>query len=116
MKTLLILGSGTGGTMVANKMTNHLDPQQWRIVVVDRDETHLYQPGLLFIPFGLYKAEQIVRPRRKLLPRNVEVIFSGVERIEPDNNRVILSGSSEPLSYDYLVIATGSHIHPEETP
>ncbi|RME87814.1 MAG: NAD(P)/FAD-dependent oxidoreductase, partial [Anaerolineae bacterium] len=50
MKTLLILGAGTGGTMVANKMANALDPQEWRIIIVDRDETHYYQPGFLFIP------------------------------------------------------------------
>ena len=50
MKTLLILGAGTGGTMVANKMAHHLDPQEWRIIIVDRDENHYYQPGFLFIP------------------------------------------------------------------
>ncbi len=40
MKTLLILGAGTGGTIVANKMAHRLDPREWHIVVVDRDETH----------------------------------------------------------------------------
>jgi sulfide:quinone oxidoreductase len=52
VKTLLILGAGTGGTLVANKMARRLDLREWQIIVVDRDERHLYQPGLLFIPFG----------------------------------------------------------------
>jgi len=40
MKTFLILGAGTGGTMVANKMAEILNTEEWRIVIVDRDETH----------------------------------------------------------------------------
>ncbi len=50
MKTLLILGAGTGGTMVANKMVQNLDLQEWRIIIVDRDENHYYQPGLSVHP------------------------------------------------------------------
>ena len=53
MKTFLILGAGTAGTMVANVMSRHLDPQAWRILIVDQNETHYYQPGFLFIPFDL---------------------------------------------------------------
>ncbi len=116
MKTLLILGAGTGGTMVANKMAQHLDSSEWRIVVVDRDERHFYQPGFLFIPFGVYQPHEIVRPKRHFLPPQVEVIFSDVEAIEPDKNRVLLRKDNQVIHYDYLVIATGSHIHPEETP
>ncbi len=68
MKTLLILGAGTGGTMVANKMVQNLDLQEWRIVIVDRDENHYYQPGLLFIPFGIYAPGDVVKPKRNFLP------------------------------------------------
>ncbi|GAB4529407.1 MAG: FAD/NAD(P)-binding oxidoreductase [Anaerolineales bacterium] len=115
MKTLLILGAGTGGTMVANKMAEQLDPQEWRIVIVDRDETHYYQPGFLFIPFGIYSPRDVVKPKRNFLPPTVEVIFSDIEVIEPEKNRVILRNGNQVIHYDYLVIATGSHIHPEET-
>ncbi len=114
MKTLLILGAGTGGTMVANKMANLLDSQEWRIVIVDRDETHYYQPGFLFIPFGIYTPADVVKPKRNFLPRQVEVIFSDIELIEPDKTRVKLTKDNQVISYDYLVIATGSHICPEE--
>ncbi len=115
MKTLLILGAGTGGTMVANKMSEHLDPQEWRIVIVDRDETHYYQPGFLFIPFGIYSPRDVVKPKRNFLPPTVEVIFSDIEVIEPEKSRVVLRKDNQVINYDYLVIATGSHIHPEET-
>ena len=116
MKTFLILGAGTGGTMVANKMAGHLDPNEWRIIIVDRDETHYYQPGLLFIPFGVYSQYDVVKPKRNFLPSSVEIIFSDIERIEPEQNRVTLNCDNRVIHYDYLVIATGSQIHPEQTP
>ncbi|MFZ5921037.1 MAG: type III sulfide quinone reductase, selenoprotein subtype [Chloroflexota bacterium] len=114
MKTFLILGAGTGGTMVANKMAEALDPQEWRIIIVDKDENHYYQPGFLFIPFGIYSPADVVKPKRNFLPPMVEVIFSDIELIEPDQNRVKLT-NKKTLNYDYLVIATGSHVHPEQT-
>jgi sulfide:quinone oxidoreductase len=114
MKTFLILGAGTGGTMVANKMAELLDPQDWRIVIVDKDETHYYQPGFLFIPFGMYSPSDVVKPKRNFIPMNVEMILSDIEVIEPEQNRVKLTRDNQVLNYDYLVIATGSQIHPEQ--
>jgi len=116
MKTLLILGAGTGGTMVANKMAEQLDLQEWRIIVVDRDEIHHYQPGYLFIPFGIYTQRDVIKPKRNFLPQTVEVVFSDIEVIEPDKSRVILRKGNRVIHYDYLVIATGSDIYPEEIP
>ncbi|MGD2253893.1 MAG: FAD/NAD(P)-binding oxidoreductase [Anaerolineales bacterium] len=116
MKTLLILGAGTAGTMVANKMAHHLDSAEWKIIVVDQDNTHIYQPGLLFIPFGMHSPQDVIKPRRKFLPTNVEFVLSDIELIEPDANRVRLQTGSRIINYDYLVIATGSRIVPEETP
>ncbi|MCI0519372.1 MAG: NAD(P)/FAD-dependent oxidoreductase [Chloroflexi bacterium] len=116
MKTFLILGAGTGGSMMANKMAQHLDPSEWRIVVVDRDENHYYQPGFLFIPFGIYSRADVVKPKRNFLPPQVQVLISDIEIIEPDQNRVTLATGNKVIEYDYLVIATGSHLRPEETP
>lgn len=115
MKTLLILGAGTGGTMVANKMAEELDLREWEIIVVDRDETHYYQPGFLFIPFGMYNLDDVRKPKRDFIPRGVELILSDIEVIEPEKNRVKLTREGRVINYDYLVVATGSHIHPEET-
>src|SRR4051812_41785748 len=124
MKRLLILGAGTAGTMVTNRLVHKLDAQEWKITVVDADETHLYQPGLLFIPFGIYDKGDVIKPRRDYLPKGIEIIIAAIDLIEPDQNRVRIASESNGsngdggryLSYDYLVIATGSHIAPEETP
>jgi len=116
MKTLLILGAGTAGTIVANKMSRRLDPRYWRIVVVDREKRHFYQPGYLFIPFGQYSPAQVVKPKRNFLPSRVEVVFDDVEIIDPPNSQVKLAGSTEKIVYDQLVIATGCDIDPTETP
>ena len=115
MKTLLILGAGTGGTMVANKMAHELDPQEWKIIIVDKYESHYYQPGFLFIPFGIYNATDVTKRKRDFIPPNVELIFSDIEIIEPDQNRVKLTKENKVINYDYLVISTGTQIQPEET-
>ena len=114
MKTLLILGAGTGGTMVANRMINELDLNEWRIVIVDKDETHYYQPGFLFIPFGIYTPDDVVKPKRNTLPPEVDIIFSDIDLIEPEENRVTLTRNNQIITYDELVIATGTHIRPDE--
>jgi sulfide:quinone oxidoreductase len=114
MKTFLILGAGTAGTMVANKMSESLDPNEWKIIIVDQEETHYYQPGFLFIPFGIYSPSDVVKPKRDFLPHNVEFILSKIELIEPDQNRVRLEKGNRTINYDYLVVATGSHIDPSE--
>lgn len=116
MKRIVILGAGTAGTIVANKLTQELDLDQWKITVVDQSENHYYQPGFLFIPFGIYSKEDVVRPRRDYLPRSVEFILSEIDVIEPDQNRVKIKKDSRVLPYDFLVIATGSRIVPDETP
>lgn len=116
MKTFLILGAGTGGTIIANKMRQRLDPMAWRIIVVDKDATHYYQPGFLFVPFGIYQPADVYRPKRHYLPFDVELIFSDIEVIKPDNGRVKLVKDHRVIHYDELVIATGSRIVPEETP
>jgi len=115
LKTLLILGAGTGGTMVANKMSQELDHLEWKIIIVDKNENHYYQPGFLFIPFGIYNPADVIKRKRDFIPPNVELIFSDIEIIEPDKNRVKLSRENRIISYDYLVVATGTHIHPAET-
>ena len=110
---MLILGGGTAGTMMANKLASALDERDWRITVVDGTEEHYYQPGFLFVPFGTYGIRDIVRPRRKYLPGRIKFILSGIERIEAEKKTVKLSGG-EMLSYDCLIIATGADIHPEQ--
>ena len=115
MKKLLILGAGTAGTMVANRLHRLLDADEWKITIVDQHETHYYQPGLLFIPFGMYSKNDVVKPERDFIPAGVEMIMSPIEVIEADHNQVKLA-NGHTLNYDFLVIATGTQTHPEQTP
>lgn len=114
MKKLVILGAGTAGTMMLNKLHSTLDQNEWQITIVDQHETHYYQPGFLFIPFGIYNRKDVIKPKRDYFPAGVEAITSEIDKIEPDQNRVLLS-NKQVLVYDYLIIATGARTVPEET-
>lgn len=114
MKTILIVGAGTGGTMMANHLRRRIDRAACRIVVVDRDATHYYQPGFLFMPFGLYSAAEVTKPKRKFIPAGVEYIEAQIERVDADRSEVILATGAE-IKYDVLVIATGANISPDQT-
>jgi sulfide:quinone oxidoreductase len=114
MKKLVILGAGTAGTIMANKLAGVLPRDDWSITIVDRDETHHYQPGYLFIPFGIYAPRDVVKPRRDYLPRGIEVVVSPIEVIEPEQNRVRLQ-NGRVLGYDFLIIATGARPVPGQT-
>lgn len=115
MKKIVILGAGTAGTMMANKLRNALDREEWNITVVDQFKTHYYQPGFLFIPFGIYNEEDVIKPKSDFIPAGVEMIYSSIDRVEAEANKVHLDGG-KVLNYDYLIVATGTKTYPEETP
>lgn len=115
MKRLLVLGAGTAGTMVVNRLHRLLDRGEWQITVVDQDETHYYQPGFLFIPFGVYHKQDVIKRKQDFLPRSVTLIQQAIELIDADQNRVQLA-DGRTLSYDFLVIATGAQTRPDQTP
>jgi sulfide:quinone oxidoreductase len=115
MKRLLIIGAGTAGTMVANRLHRMLDTDEWKLTIVDPVETHYYQPGFLFIPFGMYSKNDVTKPKRDFIPVGVEIIKAAAEVVEPEQNRVKLA-DGRILPYDFLVLATGTQIHAEETP
>ena len=112
MKKILILGAGTAGTMLANKLSHELNQSEWKITIVDENEVHYYQPGFLFIPFGIYGENDVVKPKRDYIPDGVEMIVSEIELIEPELNQVRLVKDGRILNYDYLLIATGTHPQP----
>jgi sulfide:quinone oxidoreductase len=114
MKNILILGGGTAGTIMANKLAGALDKASWRITIVEQSREHYYQPGFLFIPFGIYKKEDVIKQTDDLLPEGTDRVFSPVRLIEADRNMIILEDGT-PLPYDILIIATGARIAPEQT-
>src|SRR5665213_4011514 len=113
-KHIVILGAGTGGTLVANRLRRLHTDEDVRITVVDQDGEHLYQPGLLFVPFGLAHGDKLVRPRQDQLHRGIELLQVAVERVDLADNRVVLA-DQRTLAYDVLVVATGATLVPGET-
>ena len=103
MRTLVVLGAGTAGTMVVNKLRHRLPTSEWRIVVVDRDDVHDYQPGYLFLPFGLIEPEQVRRSRHGLISDGVELVLGDVDRVDPRAREVSLV-DGRTLTYDSLVM------------
>jgi len=115
MKDLIILGAGTAGTMMANKLRNALEYDEWRITIIDQYKTHYYQPGFLFIPFGIYNKQDVIKPKSNFIPPGVKLIYSPIDKVEGENKKVVLE-DGRVLNYDYLIIATGTQTFPEETP
>ncbi len=115
MKKIVILGAGTAGTMMLNKLHNLLDKEEWELTIVDEYKTHYYQPGFLFIPFGIYKKQDVIKPKYDFFPPGTNAIFSKIDRVEGENNKVYLE-NGKVLNYDFLIIATGTQTRPEETP
>src|SRR5271157_1052859 len=110
---ILILGGGTGGTLVANRL-QRLYGEAASITVIDRDDAHVYQPGLLFVPFGLTQPEEIVRPRHAQLRGGIVFRLDEVQSVDTAHSTVHLAGGQD-VDYDVLVIATGAALQPEET-
>lgn len=116
MSQVLILGAGTGGSIMANRLRKAARDKGTRlsITVVDTEEQHLYQPGLLFLPFGKTTVAKILRPKRKYIHRSIPLIQSAVQSLDATTKQVHLA-NGQSLSYDILIIATGAKIVPEET-
>lgn len=115
MKDLVVLGAGTAGTMAANRLVRALDPGAWTVTVVDHAVEHHYQPGYLFVPFGTYRPEDIVKPVTRVLAPEVRFVRGSVERVDTEGRVVELAGGQR-LGYDLLIIATGTHPRPDLTP
>ena len=112
MKTVLILGSGAGGTMVATKLRHELDESEWKITVIDKHPQHDYQAGWLFIPFGVYSMDDCVKPKSDFIPKGVDFVIDEITNIDPANK--LVKTKSGQYGYDWLVISTGCRIVPEE--
>ena len=113
MKKLVILGAGTAGTMILNKLEPVLEKEDWQITIVDQYETHYYQPGFLFLPFDIYTTKQVKKNGKKFIPKGVNYIQEKIELILPEQNKVNLEGGVV-IDYDILIVATGTKTAPDE--
>lgn len=112
MRNIVILGAGAGGTIVANQLRRELDDSDFQITIIDKDEQHHYQAGYLFIPFGIYSKQDVLRPKREFIPKDVDFVVDRVTGVEPDKRQVVTEKSR--YNYDWLVVSTGCRIAPEE--
>jgi len=110
---IVILGGGTGGTLAANRLRHELGDAA-AITVVDRDNSHVYQPGLLLVPFGLTRPDKIVRPRARQLAPGIGYHQSAIDHVNIERREVHLEAGTV-LPYDVLVVATGAALLPGET-
>jgi sulfide:quinone oxidoreductase len=113
-KSIVILGSGTAGTLTANRLRRAYDEGECRITVVDQNDDHVYQPGLLFVPFGLAEPHALVRPRPRQLLDGIGYRGAEIDRVDLDAGQVHFADGTS-LGYDVLVVATGASLLPEET-
>ena len=111
---IVILGGGTGGTIMANRLRRVFDRDAVEIIVVDRDDSHVYQPGLLFVPFGLAQPAELVRSRRAQLHDGIEFRLAEVAEVDVQAEAVRLS-DGQSIGYDVLIVASGAQLLPEET-
>ncbi|MDH3308070.1 MAG: NAD(P)/FAD-dependent oxidoreductase, partial [Acidimicrobiia bacterium] len=100
--------------MIVNKLRPRLG-DEWSITVVDQEATHHYQPGFLFLPFGSYRADEIVKPKNRFIPDGVTMVLGEIDKVVAEENKVLLVDGTE-LPYDQLVIASGTTPRPDETP
>jgi sulfide:quinone oxidoreductase len=118
-KKVLIVGGGLAGTIIANGLCRHIGPQLRKgdvsITMLGTSDTHMYQPGLLYIPFGKIREHELFRPQRKVLDKRVIFHIDPAAHIDVENKKVKCE-SGAVHEYDYMVIATGSRIMPQNIP
>lgn len=114
MKKLLILGGGTAGTMMANSLVDRLGTE-WQVTVVEPDRHHVYQPGLLFLPFGMLDDRKLTRPRNHTFKRGVQWKPLAIRQMDHAKKSVVLDDDSV-LEYDLAILASGTRIRPDMTP
>jgi sulfide:quinone oxidoreductase len=112
-QTILILGAGIGGIVAAERLRRRL-PKEHRIVLVDRERTHVFSPSLLWLMTGDRKADAISRPLARIERRDIDLVRGEIESIDPSSRSTVVSGRK--LQADYLIIALGAELAPESVP
>jgi NADH dehydrogenase len=101
---VVIVGGGFGGLEAAKLLTK----EPVRMTVIDRTNHHLFQPLLYEVATAALSPADIAAPIRGILGRcqNTEVILAEVKSV--DVAAKTLSLGDQEMSYDYLILATGS--------
>ncbi len=111
--TVLVLGGGVGGLVVANELRRRL-PRSHRITLVDRAADHIFQPSLLWLQVGTRDPGSFSKPLAVLERKGIDVVRGEIERIDPAGKQAVVAG--RPISGDHLVVALGAQLAPELIP
>lgn len=101
---IVIIGGGFGGISLAEKLRK----QEVQVVLLDKNNYHTFQPLLYQVSTGGLEPDSIAYPLRKVLNGYKNAFFRLAEVTEIMPEKRMLQTSIGELSYDYLVIATGS--------
>jgi len=112
-RTVLILGGGVGG-VVSACLLRKLLPKKDRILVIDREAEHLFQPSLLWLMIGDRKPGNISRPLDRLNRKGIEFIRGEIEQINPQEKSIRIGGRE--IKGDALVISLGAEYAPDSIP
>lgn len=112
---IVILGGGVGGTLLANLLARRLPDEMAHVTVIDRSDRHMYQPNLLYIPFGEETPSHLYKDERHLLAHSVRLIVDDVTLIDTQQ-QIVRMGKGGIVPYDTLVIGTGAVLAPELVP
>lgn len=101
---VVIIGGGFAGINLAKSLAN----KEIQVVLIDKRNYHTFQPLLYQVSSSGLEPDSIAYPLRKIIKNHKKSFFrlAEVEQIIPENNKVLTSIGS--ISYDYLVIATGT--------
>ncbi|MFQ5835103.1 MAG: NAD(P)/FAD-dependent oxidoreductase [bacterium] len=112
-KTILVLGGGIGGLVVANGLRKKL-AREHEVILVDKKTKHEFNPSFLWVLTGKRKVPQICRNLQLLEKKGIQYINAEVRNIDVGNKQV--NTSVKNISYDFLVIALGAELAPESIP
>lgn len=113
-KTVLVLGGGVGGVIAANRLRKLLPVENYRIVLVERESNHLFQPSLLWLAVGSRQPGRITRPLRRLLRRGIEVVTSEITEIDPATGTVRTGAGV--LAGDAVIVSLGADLASDAIP
>src|SRR5690606_39416149 len=109
MKTILVLGAGTGGIITARELSRHSgnedDINLLNILVFEKEETSVYSPSLPWVMVGKSKNEEITERTDRLEVSGLEVIKGEIEDLDPENITVKVNGKE--YKGDHMVISLG---------
>ncbi len=104
-KRVVIVGAGFGGIQVAKKIS---DWDEFQVVLIDRNNFHQFQPLYYQVATAGLEASSICFPLRKMFPcdKDTHIRITDAVEIHPDTKT--LDTKLGPITYDYLVLATGA--------